>query len=169
MKKLCFIKVSSEPLIKIVESLAKTIWSEYYTPIIGKPQVEYMLENFQSKKAIRRQLRKEHFLYYLLRKEREYIGYIGIVPDRRRGELFLSKIYVVAGERKKGYGTESLAFIERVAQEMELRKISLTVNKNNIGSIRAYQDLGFKKVAACKTDIGSGFVMDDYVMEKRLA
>jgi diamine N-acetyltransferase len=54
-----FIEVVNENQIDIVASLAKEIWTEHYTPIIGKDQVEYMLGRFQSKKAISSQIKDE--------------------------------------------------------------------------------------------------------------
>jgi diphthamide synthase (EF-2-diphthine--ammonia ligase) len=53
MNEVKVISVSGDYLIGIVESLAKEIWIEHYTPIIGRPQVDYMLENFQSSQAER--------------------------------------------------------------------------------------------------------------------
>jgi hypothetical protein len=35
-----------------IAGLARTIWTEHYTPIIGSSQVEYMLENIQSAEKI---------------------------------------------------------------------------------------------------------------------
>ncbi len=49
------IEVRNEDQIDIVESLANEIWTEHYTPIIGKDQVKYMLDKFQSKDARYRQ------------------------------------------------------------------------------------------------------------------
>ena len=46
--------------------------------------------------------------------------------------------------------------------------IYLTVNKQNLISISVYEKLGFLRARDLVTDIGSGFVMDDYVMEKYL-
>jgi RimJ/RimL family protein N-acetyltransferase len=40
------------------------------------------------------------------------------------------------------------------------------VNKNNVNSIKVYEKLGFKKTGPVIQDIGNGFVMDDYKMEK---
>jgi ribosomal protein S18 acetylase RimI-like enzyme len=56
--------------------------------------------------------------------------------------------------------------METLAREGGLRKIVLTVNKNNTNAIRAYERIGFKKTGSLVQDIGSGFVMDDYAMEK---
>ena len=47
-----------------------------------------------------------------------------------------------------------------------LRSAYLTVNRGNAKAIRAYERNGFKVVRTQVTDIGNGFVMDDYVMEK---
>ena len=44
-------------------------------------------------------------------------------------------------------------------------KIRLTVNKYNQYTIDAYNKWGFKTVDSVVTDIGNGFVMDDYIME----
>jgi hypothetical protein len=40
------------------------------------------------------------------------------------------------------------------------------VNKGNEKAIRSYERNGFVKVRSQVADIGKGFVMDDYVMEK---
>ena len=53
--------------------------------------------------------------------------------------------------------------------ERGLRAMYLTVNKGNELGIRAYKGTGFETIDAVRTDIGSGFVMDDYIMEKRVA
>ncbi len=158
-----FIEVSSEDHIQKVESLAKEIWTEHYTPIIGKAQVDYMLDRFQSQQAISEQIRSG-FLYFLMKSGDENIGYIGVQP--RGNELFLSKIYIKSSQRSRGYGKRAIHFAERFAREKRLRKISLTVNKNNRDSIKAYEKIGFKNVGSLIQEIGNGFIMDDYRMEK---
>jgi diamine N-acetyltransferase len=159
------VKVCTTNLITVVESLAQEIWRQHYTPIIGKHQVEYMLETFQSKDAIARQIEKEGYLYYLLQdRDGFWVGYLGIIPKRH--ELFLSKLYVTLIERGKGYGRYAVEFIETIAKDLELSRITLTVNKYNTQSIKTYEKLGFIITGALVSDIGNGFVMDDYRMEK---
>ena len=43
------------------------------------------------------------------------------------------------------------------------------VNRNNAIAIRAYQNNGFTVICEQKSDIGNGFFMDDFVMEKTLS
>jgi ribosomal protein S18 acetylase RimI-like enzyme len=158
-----FIEVSTENQIETVESLAREIWTEHYVPIIGKGQVDYMLDRFQSGKAISEQI-KAGLLYFLIEEDSEFIGYIAVQPTG--DELFLSKIYVKSSRRCKGYGKKAIQFVERLAKEKGSRKIVLTVNKNNINAIRTYEKVGFKNLGPVLQEIGNGFVMDDYKMEK---
>src|SRR5574337_418624 len=158
-----FVDVSTEDQIERVASLAREIWTEHYTPIIGSGQVEYMLGKFQSREAIAAQIRAG-VLYFLMRDGREDIGYLAAQP--RGDELFLSKIYVVSRRRGRGHGRDAIGFVESLARAKRLRKIVLTVNKNNREFIAAYERTGFKRTKELAQDIGSGFVMDDYQMEK---
>lgn len=61
-----------------------------------------------------------------------------------------------------------MEFIEQLASGRGLVLLWLTVNKAN-PSVKAYQRLGFRIAAELEIDIGSGFVMDDFRMEKQLA
>lgn len=45
----------------------------------------------------------------------------------------------------------------------------LTVNKDNAGAIAWYTRKGFKNAGAIVQDIGAGYVMDDYRMEKSIS
>lgn len=157
--------VSDTSKIKAIEELAYEIWYEHYTPIIGKSQVKYMLEKFQSFKAMREEI-QNGFLYFLCEYDNKNIGYMSVnISD---GALFLSKFYVVSAEREKGYGRKMISYLETLAKEKSLNKISLTVNKHNIGSINMYKRVGFFICGTAVKDIGEGFIMDDYQMEKRI-
>ncbi len=155
--------VSTENQIEIIVGLAGEIWNEHFTPIIGKAQVDYMLEKFQSKKVITEQI-ENGFLYFLIKNNTDYIGYLGVLAKDNR--LFLSKLYIISAERGKGHGRKAIAFLEKLAIDKGLSKISLTVNKNNSATIKTYIKLGFENCGSIVQDIGNNFVMDDYKMEK---
>lgn len=148
---------------KQIADLGFIIWNEHYTPIIGAEQVAYMLEKFQSEKAIQQQV-EEGFEYYLITFEIVPVGYICI--KKKRDALFLSKIYVLSNYRGKKIGKTAMQFVELRANTLHCNSIELTVNKYNVNSIKAYEKLGFKTVEALVMDIGNGFVMDDYRMVK---
>jgi len=151
--------------IKIIEQLANIIWNEHFTAIIGKAQVDYMLHKFQSRESIAEQI-KQGFLYFLMQKDHKYIGYMGILANE--DELLLSKLYILCSARQKGYGKKALSFIEQLAIKKGINKITLTVNKYNTSTIKIYEKSGFENINSVVKDIGNGFVMDDYIMVKKL-
>ena len=71
--------------------------------------------------------------------------------------------------RGKGLGRAGIEFVENYAREHGFNSICLTVNKYNMTSVYVYNNLGFQKIDDVVTDIGNGFVMDDYIMEKTLS
>lgn len=161
MKKITRVQTKSD--FQIVADLAKEIWTEHYTPIIGSQQVEYMLDKFQSATAIENQV-IEGILHYLILFQDTAVGYFSF--STKDNLLFLSKLYVSKLARGNGLGGAALAFIETQAKELELKKIKLTVNKYNTNSIKAYEKMGFENIESIVQDIGNGYVMDDYVLEK---
>ena len=103
-------------------------------------------------------------MYFLIEERGDYVGYIAVKPDK--GELFLSKIYVRVPERGKGFGGTAMQFVEELARRLDLDRITLTVNRNNISAIAAYERMGFRNLGPVVQDIGKGFIMDDFRMEK---
>lgn len=146
--------------IKELAELASKIWHEYWPILLSDKQIDYMVENFQSENAIKNQIANENYTYYYIIKNNEKAGYFGL--SDKEGYLFLSKIYISKEFRHKGLGTKAFEKIKKIAGG---RKIRLTVNKQNINSINAYKKWGFKTIDSVVTDIGNGFVMDDYIME----
>ncbi len=160
-----FLEVDNDNLIEKTAGLAAEIWTEHYLPIIGPEQVKYMLDKFQSAAAIAGQIHKG-YRYFLIEDEMDYVGYFAARFDN--DALFLSKFYVKKSCRGKGLGRATFNFIEKLAMDNGLELITLTVNKRNKDSIKVYKKLGFIIAEKVVTDIGNGFVMDDYKMEKQI-
>lgn len=161
-----FVPVTSAPEIASVAELAREIWYEYYPPLIGRAQVDYMVSKFQSPQAIARQL-EEGYEYFLIHRDGRPAGYFAVLAKREEQSLFLSKLYVLQCDRGSGTGRQALGFIEQLARDRGLKLLWLTVNKGN-PAVKAYERLGFRIAADLVMDIGGGFVMDDFRMEKSL-
>lgn len=151
--------------IEKIAHLANEIWNEYYVPIIGKEQVDYMVSKFQSLSAIQKQI-EDGYEYYVVKYNNRLAGYFAILADRSQTSMFLSKLYIHQSFRNKGIAKRCIAYVEKICKQLELRKLWLTVNKDNEIAILAYERMGFLNVADITQDIGNGFVMDDYRMEK---
>lgn len=161
------IPISTPDGIAIVERLAREIWTEHFTPIIGASQVEYMLEKFQSADAMMGQI-SHGGKYYLAMVDNKPVGYAGLVPDMNDKRMMLSKLYVKDAARGKGVGKAILDFIEYKCELEGLSTLWLTVNRFNNSPIAWYKRHGFKTVDEVKKDIGGGYFMDDYIMEKNI-
>lgn len=160
-----FIRIKTDEQLDCFAKLASTIWHEYFTCIISNEQIDYMIDKFQSKKAIAQQL-KDGYQYYFVSVDGEICGYTGFC--KKEDYLFLSKLYMKKECRGQGTGRKTLEFIEEYAKKHCMNKIQLTVNKYNLSTIAAYDKWGFEIIADKMFDIGGGFFMDDYVMQKTL-
>ncbi len=160
-KRLRYRKIENgdEAGIGMLSALATAIVREYYDPLIGKAQNDYMLKKYQSPDAIRSQL-EEGYDYYVLMEADRPIGFIGFYP--RAHTLCLSKFYLCASDRGRGFARPVLNFLCDAASEKKLDAIELNVNKHN-PTIAVYEKLGFERIRAECNDIGGGFFMDDYV------
>ena len=150
-------------------ALADEIWHEYWPALIGEAQTDYMVERFQSLAAIERDMAEHAYEYWFLQAEDDgrIVGYTGGHVEVQTNRFFISKIYLLAEERGRGFAKETVRFYEGLCRERNLEAMYLTVNKGNELGIRAYLGTGFRTIDAVETDIGNGFIMDDYIMEKR--
>lgn len=158
------VPVKTDEQIKQLEALAEEIWNQHFIPIIGKAQVDYMLLKFQSYDALKNQLTKQGYEYFFSCYNGKNIGYTGI--KREADSLFLSKLYFKKAYRGRNLSRQVLDFLVSLCKENGLKKIWLTVNRHNLNTIAIYQKLGFHITEESASDIGNGFVMDDYIMEK---
>lgn len=146
--------------------IARDIWVEYYSDIISIDQIEYMLEKFQSEKAIIDQIENEEYEYYEITKDDDILGYFAIKPENTK--LLISKLYIK--KENRGYGFSSKAFekIDQIAKERKIHQIYLTVNRKNTNSIELYKHKGYEIIEEADFDIGNGYYMNDYIMQKNL-
>jgi len=163
-----FVAVKSGDDITLLAKMAKEIWLEYWPDRIGLAQTQYMIEKYQSAQAITQAIGDEGYLYYMLAHGEEFVGYTGVCIEEDSQRLFVSKLYLYKDQRGKGYATKTIRLLEQLCKEHGLTAIYLSVNKYNDLAICAYQGNGFVIVDSMETPIGSGFVLDDYLMEKPL-
>lgn len=152
------VKVKKDEINELAK-LASEIWHEYWPCILTAQQIDYMVEKFQSEHAIREQMQNENYTYYFIRENKKNAGYVGV--SDKKDYLFLSKLYIKKEFRHHGLGR----FAFEKIKDLGFNKIRLTVNKYNKNTIDAYLKYGFKTIDSVVSDIGCGFVMDDYIME----
>jgi ribosomal protein S18 acetylase RimI-like enzyme len=158
-----------------IAALAARVWRAHYPGIISPAQIEYMLARMYDLRVLEREVREDGIRYERVEEGGALVGFASW--GRREQEedgggeettAKLHKIYVDPDRQRRGLGRRLLAHVEGRAREAGFRKLVLKVNKRNAGAIAAYQRCGFAVAAGAVTDIGGGFVMDDWIMEKGL-
>jgi diamine N-acetyltransferase len=161
-----------EPLriseIPEVGELARAIWRQHYASIISSAQIEYMLRNKYTPTDLEPYVGAPDRWFDVLRVQGTPSGFLR-TARASHDDFKLEEIYVVKDLRGKGYGKLLLDRAESLAREQRCKSVFLTVNRANEGSIAAYLRHGFIVRESRVFDIGHGFVMDDYIMEKSLA
>ncbi len=156
-------EIADERDISAVYALAKRIWNDHYPGIISASQINYMLELMYAPPQIRKQRESGH-QFFLLEENDTLLGYAS-AENQGGGKWFLHKLYVDRQRPRSGLGTALLSHVIANAQPKEL---ALHVNRKNIGAINFYFRHGFFIERLQRTDIGEGYVMDDFVMRKIL-
>lgn len=152
----------------LLAELASGIWRTHYTPIIGADQVEYMLRGRYTPERLEAYLGADDRWLRILRVKGEPAGYCSYALGPAATEMKLQELYLQDSSRGKGLGGFLLRHVEAEARRHGRHTLWLTVNRHNEGSIEFYRRAGFTVREEKRFDIGGGFVMDDYVMEKPL-
>ncbi len=157
-----------EPDIPALLALARDTWQHHYPSIISQAQIDYMLEQRYSEGLVRSQLGAEGIWWDVIKQDGELVGFAQYeLADA--DSMKLDKLYVRYALRGKGFGSILLRHVENEARAKGRHRLFLQVNRNNESAVGAYRKNGFEVAREIVVDIGGGFVMDDFVMEKTLA
>ena len=149
-----------------IEALACTIWHEYYPAIIPVAQIDYMLTHKYAPEQLAPFVDGPDRWFEVLRVNGEMAGFVRCLRESKR-EFKLMEIYLLQACRGRGLGRLMLDRADQLASAAGCSVITLTVNRANTSAIATYRRAGYGIKQACNFDIGHGFVMNDYVMEKR--
>lgn len=156
----------TEEQFAAIAAIASEIWHEHYASIISPEQIDYMLEKGYALDVIRKEVSEKGVHYDQVFDGNEFVGYAAYGPADEPDTLKLHKLYVKVNRHGKGFGKRLLEHVNDFAKENGYTCIILQVNKKNEKAIRAYIRFGFSVREASVIDIGNGFFMDDYIMQK---
>ena len=161
------IEVSKDHLF-IIQSLADRIWPPTFANILTSDQIRYMMDMMYSTSALEEQIEVLGHHYLLAEENGEYLGYVSYEFDYKDVDITkIHKIYVLPSLQGKGVGRLFIDAVGRIAKEYGNAELSLNVNRFN-KAIDFYKRLGFEVIKSEDIDIGNGFLMEDYVMNKKI-
>ncbi len=160
---------ATEADLPAISELAGIIWRACYPGIIPTGQIDYMLARMYALDTMREEIQSQGIRYERLLVANELIGFASYGPTEQPAVFKLHKIYLHPGWQGRGFGSLLLQHCEGEVRRHDARRLILSVNKHNTKAIAAYQRNGFAIAESVITDIGGGFVMDDFIMAKELA
>ncbi len=160
-------KASIEELI-IVKNLAYKIWPHAYSSILSKEQLNYMLDKFYSLDSLKNQFDNDNHVFLLVKENEEFLGFASYeLNSESNSKAKLHKLYVLPNLHGKGIGKLLINEIQKIAKNNNQKSIFLNVNRFNPAK-DFYLKLGFKIIDSIDISIGNNFLMEDFIMEKKL-
>lgn len=151
-----------------IRDIAHETWPIAYGEILSKTQLDYMLGAFYNDEALNDSVvNKGH--HFILAKEGELtLGFASYEHNyKEKQQTKIHKIYVLTGTQGKGIGKKLIDFVENVAKENHSTALTLNVNRFN-KALHFYQKLGFEIVDEVDIELDHGYLMEDYVMERKM-
>ncbi|TAL44637.1 MAG: N-acetyltransferase [Chitinophagaceae bacterium] len=151
--------------IPLIRELTFKVWPQTYAPILSKEQIEYMLEIMYSEESLQLQM-DEGAAFVIVYDDAEPVGFASF--QETEPQLWkLHKIYILTSQQGKGTGKFTLDYIINHIKEKNANTLQLQVNRYNKAK-DFYEKLGFFVIKIADFDIGNGYFMNDYIMEKKL-
>ncbi|HOZ84927.1 MAG TPA: GNAT family N-acetyltransferase [Niabella sp.] len=150
---------------KAIYDLAAKIWPEAFAQILTDQQIEYMMKMMYALPVLEKEIERG-VLYFIFYHKGKAVGYTAIEP-KENNHFKLHKIYLSPSLQGKGIGRFLLEEMEKKAKTLGAEKLFLNVNRFN-KAIHFYQRHGYNILREEDIDIGNGYFMNDYVMQKNL-
>jgi diamine N-acetyltransferase len=152
--------------LALIQTLAHRIWPDTFREILSPEQIDYMLRLMYDIEVLQKQFSEGH-RFFLYNADGAPVGFMVIEPRPEESMVKIHKLYVLPEAQGKGVGKGFLQFCESWARRNNFSKVCLNVNRFN-KAVGFYRRMGMEIVREEDIDIGEGFLMEDYVLEKRL-
>lgn len=149
--------------ISAIQQIANGTWPDAYGKIISQEQISYMLDMMYSHDSLQEQMDQGH-QFYIAEMNQKALGFASVSNEGDKG-CKLNKLYVLPTIQKTGAGKALLQEVIQFTNANDQQRLFLQVNKENSAK-HFYTKMGFTIADEIKLDIGNGFFMDDYIMEK---
>ena len=160
------IKFADAEDIALIRSLSLEVWPQTYSSILSPHQIRYMLDLMYSEAALHRQLHEKN-QFLIIYNSGVPVGFAsyGAVEEHK---YKLHKIYILPKHQGRGTGRFVIDQVIKDIIPKGATSLLLNVNRNNKAH-SFYEKLGFVVIGTEDIDIGGGYFMNDYIMEKNLS
>ena len=152
--------------IELIRELTFKVWPQTYSSIISKEQIDYMLEMMYSNKSLALQM-AEGSQFIIVQDTKRPVGFASYKPVAIN-IYKLDKIYILQTQQGKGIGKFVIDYILQQIKDRGAESLQLQVNRNNINAKSFYEKIGFRIIQEADFEIGNGYFMNDFIMEKKI-
>lgn len=157
--------------LHLTRKIATITWPVAYSRILEPDQLEYMLGLFYSDESLADQYQNQQHRFFLAFDDNQqcvgFASYSYNGNEASQNIYKLHKLYVLPDWQKAGVGRQLLQEVITVVRQKENPYLIVNVNRHN-SALHFYQKLGFQIIKEEDIDIGNGYYMIDYVMERKL-
>jgi diamine N-acetyltransferase len=151
--------------IPLIRDLTYKVWPQTYAAILSQEQIDYMLEMMYSEASLQKQF-NDGCQFIIIYDEGEAAGFASY-QEIKPAIYKLHKIYVLSSQQGKGTGRFMIDYIASEIRQKGATALQLQVSRKNKAR-NFYEKLDFTVIDEADFDIGNGYFMKDYIMEKRL-
>lgn len=161
------LRKGKEEDLAIVSDLAERIWPATYGEYLSDEQLRFMLDKMYNQGELLSQLRKG-YTFLMASQNGKDVGFACFALEKPEEAIYkLHKLYVLPETHGKGVGKILMNEVVNLAQREGGKALQLNVNRNNKAK-DFYLKAGFIIKETVDLDIGNGFYMNDYIMEKQI-
>ena len=153
--------------INTIGFLAQQTWPIAYGSILSGDKIDYMLKLFYQPSSLVKQMLELKHSFILVEEEEEPLGFASFSPLPENGAYRIHKLYILPGKQGKGLGKAMIDYIQEAIQPLGASVLRVNVYRKNAAKV-FYERLGFSVISEEDIDIGNGYFMNDYVMEKKI-
>lgn len=152
--------------VTLIHDLAWQIWPVAYRDILSDDQITYMLHLLYNEEKLLEQI-EQQVTFIIASEKLQPVGFASFSLIRP-AVYKLHKLYVLPSQQGKGTGRFVIDYLEKFMSSAGAGALHLNVNRQNSAK-KFYEKLGFTVIDEEDTDIGNGYFMNDFVMEKLLS
>ena len=152
--------------IWIIQTLAGETWPHTFKELLSEEQIAYMMDMMYSTGSLHEQITRLNHHYILAKEDDEYFGYLSYELNYKGKELTkIHKVYIRPAAQGKGVGRFLFDHVSHIAASSGDKGLTLNVNRYN-KAIEFYKRYGFGITGSEDIEIGNGFLMEDYILDR---
>ncbi|MBV7531295.1 GNAT family N-acetyltransferase [Chitinophaga sp. sic0106] len=153
--------------IALIQSLADKVWPQTYQSILSPEQLTFMMKMMYSDEALTQQMTEKQHQFLIMTDDDQPVAYASYSTTDEPTVYKLHKIYLDPACQGKGAGKFMINAIADMVKEKGAEILELDVNRFN-KALHFYEKVGFSIIKEKNTDIGNGYLMEDYVLQRAL-